>query len=391
MKGIKSIEFRKILNSHAQFTNEFVIELDNGQRGVGSAPLGETISIYESIDRTGFVEPSAIVDEINSHHGILSQLGFDRLLESKTKTWGRNNCYALSLALFNALAGEHVHTGPAPSIRPASFPHLCLNILNGGEHAYTNPVLSDFSEFLLVPKKPFLSKNIEDHARVQSEVRAGLRAKDLVSVKGNAVHRFGTNDNRECIEFMYGVLDTLNLRDEYDLMIDASGGDLLENDGYRFKITDHSVKTRDGFLKYWLDLIEQYGLKFLEDPFQERDFGNWHSLTTRQSHCRIIGDNLYSSSAERLRIGAQKGYTHGLVLKPDQAGTISSTIATLDTAQSLNQIIIASHRSVSTESTFLSYLTYIYSIDYIKIGPLLSDYSSVIRLNELIRLGGANE
>ncbi|XUX01096.1 MAG: hypothetical protein TUN42_03645 [Dehalogenimonas sp.] len=390
MNRLRSIEARQILNSHVQFTNEFTIQLEDGRKGSGSSPLGETISIYESVDRTGCVEPASIVDEINTCESIVSQSEFDRLLESKTKSWGRNNCYALSLALFNALEGNQIQNREAPT-KSFNFPRLCLNILNGGKHAYTNPVLSDFHEYLLVPKKASLRKNLEDHALIQSAVWSGLRSKERVSVEGNIVHRFVTKDNRECIEFLLGILTNLNLQDQYDLMIDASGGDLLEDNAYKFKITDHSIKTRDRLLAYWLDLIDQYNVKFLEDPFHEKDFGNWHDLTSQQSNCRIIGDNLYSSNAERLLSGAQRGYSHGLVLKPDQAGTISSTIATVKTARSTNQIIIASHRSISTESTFLSRLICEYGIEYFKIGPLFSDYSSIIRFNELIRLGCTNE
>jgi enolase len=133
-------------------------------------------------------------------------------------------------------------------------------------------------------------------------------------------------------------------------------------------------------------VIKQYNLRFLEDPFQEEDFQSWHHLTSAQSSCFVIGDNLYSSDAGRIREGAVKKLAHGAVIKPNQAGTVSAVQSAIETCQQNNHFIITSHRSISTESTFLSLLTCINGAEYIKIGPLLTDYSSVIRLNEIIRL-----
>jgi len=176
------------------------------------------------------------------------------------------------------------------------------------------------------------------------------------------------------------------LADAFDLMIDASGGDLWTDDGYRLAITDNSVRSSEAFYAYWMDIIKQYDLRFLEDPFRETDPEVWQHLTTSQQTCYVIGDNFYSSDAGRLEEGAAASHTHGIVVKPNQAGTVSAVQRTVEVAQRTKQIIITSHRSISTESTFLSTLTCLYGVKYIKIGPLMTDYSSVVRLNEIIRL-----
>jgi enolase len=140
--------------------------------------------------------------------------------------------------------------------------------------------------------------------------------------------------------------------------------------------------------KYWLKLIRDSNLRILEDPFHEKDYESWHYLTINQNKCKIVGDNLYSGDHKRFSHGIEKKYSHGIILKPNQAGSVSNTIKAIDLATRSKQTLIMSHRSISTESTFLSHISHNYKAEYIKIGPILSDYSSVVRINEFIRLAG---
>jgi len=156
--------------------------------------------------------------------------------------------------------------------------------------------------------------------------------------------------------------------------------------GYRLAITDGSFHTSDGFCDYWLGLIRDYGLAFLEDPFDERDELAWTRLTAEQSACKIIGDDLYASDARRIEEGAAAGWTTGAVIKANQAGSVTAVRRAIDAASRSGQLAIVSHRSVSTETPFESVLACSYEGALIKIGPLLTDYSSVVRLNEIIRL-----
>ena len=386
---IKSVSCRKILNSHVDFTNEFIIEFDSGEVGVGSSPQGETISIYE--DRAFMINPEKIIRMLKEDLPALKPLNqevFDSYLQKKIPLFGRNNVFALSLAFCNA-AGipEICRTGGRGDERPG-FPRLCLNVLNGGRHAYTNPVLSDFPEYLLVANHGNLEKIIMDQNSIQKRIRERLLNLGKTLINGNPVNTFGPADNRQCIELLLEVLESLDLSDFYDVMIDASAGDLWTENRYRFSLTDNSVKTGAELCRYWLQLIEDYPVRYLEDPFHELDYDSWKRLTAEQNGCRIIGDNFYSSDAGRIEEGALNGYTHGAIVKPNQAGTVTDTIKAIESARMRDQIVIASHRSISTESTFLSTISCLFHIGYIKIGPLNTDYSSVIRLNELMRMTG---
>jgi enolase len=388
MSTIKKITFRIILNSHVEFTTEFIVELEDGSVGFAAPPKGETISIYE--DKKITVDPATIIQIIERDGFIgkkVDQETFDEYLMGKIKTFGRNNAFGLSLAFFNAESStKSVRQLFGKEIVQKSPPYLCLNILNGGHYAYTNPILSDFSEFMLVAKHTGLQEIIESHNAIQRVVRERLINQPKTVVSGNPVSRFGTLDNRECIEFLLNICSTLGVTNTFDLMIDASAGDLWTAAGYLLSITDNKLYPKEGFQNYWLDLIRQYGLRFLEDPFYEEDYESWQRLTASQTSCYVIGDNFYSSDAKRIADGAANQYAHGAVIKPNQAGTVSAVRRAVEIAQQKGQIAITSHRSISTEETFLSILTCMYGVKYIKIGPLMSDYSSILRLNEIIRL-----
>ena len=390
MPAIRSLAYRKILNSHVELTNEFVVELDDGSVGNGASARGETISIYE--DRTAPVDPETVIRTIKGDGYLgrtLQQEDFDSYLQQRISRFGRHNAYGLSLAFFNALstsrsAGDLLGR-PQAKLAP---PRLCCNILNGGWHAYTNPVLSDWAEYLLVARSNDIASVIEGHNEIQRAVKERLAGRAKTVVGGNPVNRFATADNRECIEFLLGIRDSLGLSDEFDLMIDASAGDLLTAEGYRLAVTGGPAFSREAFCDYWLDIIRQYDLRFLEDPFAEEDIESWQRLTAAQRTCYVIGDNLYSSDASRIEAGAAAGYTHGAVIKPSQAGTVSAVCRAIEAAQRSGQVAITSHRSISTESVLLSTLTCLYGVGYIKIGPLMTDYSAVLRLNQIIRLTG---
>jgi enolase/glutathione synthase/RimK-type ligase-like ATP-grasp enzyme len=390
MPVIASIGYRKILNSHVKFTTEFTLRLEDGSIGWAASPKGETISIYE--DQNIPVSAESIIAQMKQDGCSgkpFDQQGFDDYLASRMDQFGRNNAYSLSLAFFKATQATRSAFVPFGWRKERlEAPRLCLNILNGGWHAYTNPVLSDFSELLLVANDSDVETVIAGHNALQRVVKERLRTLETVVVGGNRVHRFSVTDNRTPIEFLLQVREKLGLSRQFDLMIDASASDLWRENAYRLEITDGSQWTTDEFRQYWQGIIRDFGVVYLEDPFHEKDEEAWRALTAAQGTCRIIGDNFYSSDAVRIGSRGSKGCTHGVIIKPNQAGSVTAVRQAVEAAQRHGQIVIASHRSVSTEETFLSLLTCLTSVPFIKIGPLETDYSSVIRLNEILRLTG---
>src|SRR5512135_3407985 len=136
VSNIKSIRCRRVLNSHVEFTNEFIVELQDGSVGVAGSPQGETISIYE--DRKLSVDPSAIIKMLEAGGCLgrqIDQEGFDGFLRGEMASIGRNNAFGLSLAFFNATrrprSAFELLGRPEGRLQA---PKLCLNILNGGWH-----------------------------------------------------------------------------------------------------------------------------------------------------------------------------------------------------------------------------------------------------------------
>jgi enolase len=388
MSIIKSVSFRKVLNSHVQFTNEFIIKFDDESIGIGGSPQGETISIYE--DKKVTITPESIIQKIMEAGVVgqsLTQETFDAYLQGHIAEFGRNNSYALSEAYFNATRETTtlLEVFQRPDVK-LQAPRLSLNILNGGWHAYTNPVLSDFSEFMLVAKGNDVAETITVHNEIQRIVKNRLAKQTKTIVSGNPVNCFATRDNREVFDFLLNICNELGVTNQFELMIDASAGDLWKDNTYRFEITDDSIYSSEEFVEYWMDIIRQYNLRFLEDPFREEDYPAWQKIMGAQESCYIVGDNFYSTNPDKIEEGASKKYANAVIVKPNQAGTVTAVRHAIEVAQRMGYFVITSHRSISTESVFLSTLSCMYGVDGIKIGPLESDYSSVVRLNEIIRL-----
>ena len=163
--------------------------------------------------------------------------GFDRGLRNQRDSLGHGNVYALSLAFYYASAKAlGIRADELLSLyrdrrldKPGKAPRLLFNILNGGSYARTNPVLSDFSEFLLVPREGDLEFHLEKFHVINRRVREDLAGLATSSVNGNPVSQLGANSNRAWIEFILSALDKEKLSGVFGLMIDASAGHLVED------------------------------------------------------------------------------------------------------------------------------------------------------------------
>ena len=385
MVRIESIESRRIFNSHVEPTTEYTIHADDGRAGTGASPHGETVGIYEA--HGALAEPARVVETLLAEGPVgtpVDQAGFDAYLAGKADVFGKNACYALSLAFFDLTRDMGDADGGAD--QTPRMPRLCLNILNGGRHAYTNAVLSDFPEYLLVAAGDDVDEVIGAHDDIQRRVGERLAACEKSAVNGNPVSVLGSRDNRACIEFLLGVTDGLGLSSDFALMIDAAAAGLWTGERYELGLTDGAPMTPEELCDHWLGIVGDYPLGFLEDPFREHDGASWTRLTTSQDTCTIIGDDFYATTAGRIAEGAAGHRTHGVVIKPNQAGSVTAVREAIGVTKRAGLTGIVSHRSVSTESPFEAYLACTYGLPYIKVGPLETDYSSVIRLNEMIRL-----
>jgi enolase len=385
---IKSISCRPILDSSVTFTNEFVIELDDGRIGTGSAPRGEPCTIYGA--EGDVLDPETVVGALR-RDGVLDapqdQHTFDGYLWKHFSRIGRHNAFALSLAFFNARKGA----SPLPKVfekpaGPLEAPMLCLSVLSGGSQARANAVLSDFAGYLLVSSTNDIRSIVEDYPRIQSRIEERFLDLEIVVAKDKPVRRFATEDNRECIDFILGVRNDLGLSDRYSLMIDASADDLRDGDGYRLSLTDKKWRTGEEFYTYWEGLVDQYGIGFLVEPFHQNDLADWTNITVSQLVCRVIAGPEYGSSVARIEEGEAEDRSHGVVVSPTLAGTVSAAKRAVETAEEHGLLIVVDEPAAESEARFFAEFTCTFGAHYARLGPLYTGYPSVMELNEIMRL-----
>jgi enolase len=390
---IKNISYRQTLNSHCQWTHEFVLELSNGARGVGTSPQGETLSIYENGSESGeeLVElfRKHICAEIKGR--AFNQIELDHILNEAKPSYGQDNTFALSLSFFNAVCNfnrtypyhllRHLYHLPSAG---GDLPQPLLNVLNGGRCAYTNPILSDFPEYLLVPHFQDLKELLYAFGKIKTLIAEKLNRLPRMKAGSNWVFHQKTKSNLVWIEFLLDILDQSGFNDSFGIMIDASAGDLWDKGCYRFSLTDHQSFTSAELCQYWSDLLSAYPISILEDPFSERHTAAWSRLVKKFPDRLIAGDNLCATNTDRIDRAAKKRMISAVLIKPNQAGTVSATVNALKAGLNSGLTIIPSHRSIETESTFLSDLIHACGCRYTKLG-LLTDFETIIKLNTLLR------
>ena len=385
---ITGVRANLILNSNCDWVREVVVEINSKYQGVGSSPVGETKSIYES------QKEGKVLKDINKYlkeklcGHIFSQESFDKLIFTDRGKLTSGLVYSLSSAFFYARV-------KARRISPVRLltnggkvgqPKILLNVLNGGLHAYTNAVYSDFSEYLLVPVKNDIEQLIADYHKLYSLIKEKLRLCPKRVVGGNVVSYLGRS-NDSVFDFLTDVLEREKCNKRYTIMVDASAGNFYKEGQYYLPVTKKKMNS-EMMIKYWQKISLKYSVSILEDPLAETDMDSWQelygNLVKSSIKVFLVGDNLFCSDVERLKINGRKKMINGTLIKPDQAVTVSRFREYWKEAKRQGLLTVASHRSVETESLLVSHLASALKIDFIKVGPL-SNYNAVYKLNEIIR------
>ena len=385
---ITGVKANLILNSNCDWVREVVVEINSRYQGVGSSPVGETKSIYES------QKEGKVLKDINKYlkeklcGHIFSQESFDKLVFADREKLTSGLVYSLSSAFFYARAMSH-KTSPVNLLingGKMGQPKILLNVLNGGLHAYTNAIYSDFSEYLLVPVKNDIKQLIVDYHKLFILIKEKLRLCPKRVVGDNVVSYLGRS-NDSIFDFLTDVLKSEKCDNRYSIMVDASAGNFYEKGRYLLPVTKKKLDSKT-MMNYWQNICLKYSVSILEDPLAETDMDSWQRLygNLRKSTNKVllVGDNLFCSDVDRLKINRSKKIINGTLIKPDQAVTVSRFLEYRKEAGRQGLLTIASHRSVETESLLVSHLASALGIDLIKGGPL-SNYNAVYRINEIIR------
>ena len=407
MTAIIDINAREILDSRGNPTVEVDVMLETGVTGRAAVPSGASTGAHEAVElrdgdkkRYGGKGVLKAVNAVNAEIyetlvglDVEEQVLIDRVMIDLDGTpnkarLGANAVLGVSLAcakaaaeesglpLYRSIGGSYAHMLPVPM----------MNIVNGGAHA-DNPI--DIQEFMIMPVG---AKTCTDAIRMGAEIFQRLK-KDLAE----AGHNTNVGDEggfapalqstTEALDFVMKAIKGAKYKPGKDVMlaIDAASTEFYKKGKY---VLEGEGKTLDakGMVKYWADLVGKYPIISLEDPMAEDDWDGWKALTDAiGDKVQLVGDDLFVTNPVRLREGIKKGVANSILIKVNQIGTLTETMAAVQLAHSSGYTSIASHRSGETEDATIADLAVGLATGQIKTGSA-SRSDRVAKYNQLLRI-----
>jgi len=409
MATIKSVKAREILDSRGNPTVEAEVVLADGTAGVASVPSGASTGKYEAVelrdgDKTRYRGLGVLkaVEHINTEiasaiagMSALNQAAMDqRLIEldgtANKARLGANAILATSLAVARAAAGFqgvplYHYLGGA---RAKQLPVPMLNILNGGKHASGSV---DFQEFMIVPVGAAdFHKAMQMSSEVYHSLRRVLEDKRLstnVGDEGGFAPQLPANE--DALRLILTAVDRAGYKAGQDLFIalDPAASTFYQDGEYVLSREGVTLSPTE-MIDYYVKLISDYPIVSIEDGLVEDDWANWSLLTARLGKkTQVVGDDLYATNMKRLEKGIDQRASNSILIKVNQIGTISETLAVIERARQAGWTTIVSHRSGETEDTTIADLAVASNAEFIKSGApcrseRLAKYNRLLRIEE---------
>lgn len=407
MSQIVDIHGREILDSRGNPTVEADVTLASGARGRAAVPSGASTGSREAVelrdgDKTRFggkgvqLAVSHVNGEIRSallNQDGADQQGIDRVMIELDGTpskgrLGANAILAVSLAAARAMAQE---VGK-PLYRylggdgPFDLPVPMMNVLNGGVHADNNV---DMQEFMIMPLgAPSLAEAVRYGAEVFYALRAVLKGRGMSTAVGDE-GGFAPNlpSNEAAVEAILAAIAEAGFKAGKDIVIvlDPASSEYYHDDHYNLK-SEGKRLTCEQMTDYWAKWIDNYPIVSIEDGMAEDDWVGWKVLTERLGkRVQLVGDDLFVTNTSIFEKGIQQGIANSILIKVNQIGTLSETLAAIDMAKQANYTAIISHRSGETEDAFIADLAVATGVGQIKTGSM-SRSDRVAKYNQLMRI-----
>ena len=404
MSLIKSITAREILDSRGNPTVEVEVRLDDKSMARAAVPSGASTGAFEAAElRDGgkrylgkgvegavknIVEKIApVVVGLNALDQKVIDEKMIALDGSKNKSnLGANAILGVSLAVARAAAastGQSLfkYLGKAEA---KTLPVPMMNILNGGAHADTNV---DIQEFMVAPiGAATFKESLRWGAEIYHSLKSVLKSKGLATSIGDE-GGFAPDlaSNRAALDLILQAIELAGFKAGSDigLAMDVAATEFFENGKYKF---EGKELTTEQMITYYRDLVAAYPLLSIEDPLDEDDWNGWTNLTAQLGDkIQIVGDDLFVTNPERLQRGIENKSANALLVKVNQIGTLSETIAAVTLAHNNNFKSMMSHRSGETEDTTIADLAVALNCGQIKTGaPARSE--RVAKYNQLLRI-----
>lgn len=407
MVTVEEVKAREILDSRGNPTIEVDVELFDGTLGRAAVPSGASTGAHEALelrdgdkDRFGGLGVLKAVENVNEQiapaiigMSALEQAAIDEAMieldgtDNKSRL-GANAILGVSLAVIHAAANyrETPLYRYLGGVEARTLPVPMMNILNGGKHAAD---ATDFQEFMVLPlgAKSF-AQALEMGAEVYQALKRVLRGKGLntnVGDEGGFAPSLGSN--KDAVELIVAAIEAAGYKAGKDCFIalDPAASEFFKDGSYvlaREGLTLSSAEMVD----YYVKLVSAYPIISIEDGMAEDDWDGWRLLTEKVGRrVQIVGDDLYVTNVDRLSRGIKEGASNSILIKPNQVGTLTETIAAIEMAKRAGWTAIISHRSGETEDTTIADLAVAMNTGFIKSGaPCRSE--RVAKYNRLLRI-----
>lgn len=402
---IASVSAAQIFDSRGFPTVEATVVLESGEGATAAVPSGASTGSHEAMElRDGgdAYGGKGVGKAVDSVKGTIAKalIGkradcqdcVDRLLIELDGTpnkshLGANAILAVSLAVARAAAKYYSLPlyrylgGSVARVLPVPM----MNILNGGAHASNN---IDVQEFMIMPVG---AKSFTEAMRMGTEIYASL--KQLLKADGHSVSvgdegGFAPDlaGDEEALDYIIKATEKAGYRPGEDIRIAL---DIASSEWYKdglYMLPKQAKRLHaDELMRYYDSLLAKYPIASIEDPFAEDDWESFERFTKEHPSLQIVGDDLFVTNRERLEKGVSMNAANAVLVKPNQIGTLSEAIETIQSAMSRSYAAIVSHRSGETEDTTIADLAVATNAGQIKTGaPCRSE--RVCKYNRLLRI-----
>ncbi|MDP8011414.1 MAG: phosphopyruvate hydratase [Thermoplasmata archaeon] len=396
MSIIEDLNARKVLDSRGNQTVEVDIYTSSGAYGRAIAPAGASKGSHEvkdypikGIDESIRIFKEKIGPELIGMD-VLDQKRIDKVLHEIDGTEnfsliGGNLAIAISIAA--AKAGADYLGLPLyryiGGINTLSLPVPVANIIGGGKHAINGTTIQ---EFLVITYADKLRNAVFTNSEIHKAVGKKLKDKfpNISIGLGDEKAWVASLSDEEALKILYSVIEEFRSKTGFKIYpaMDFAASSFFINGKYKYK--DKELNT-DEQIEFVEKLVDEYDVKYVEDPLDENDFDGFAKITSKiGDKCLIVGDDLFVTNKERLKIGIDSGAGNAILLKPNQIGTLSDFLETVKLAKESGYSTVVSHRSGETEDSALADIAVGINSEYIKTGTIGGERTS--KLNQLIRI-----
>lgn len=404
---IEDITARQILDSRGNPTVEVDVKLSCGVMGRAAVPSGASTGIFEALelrdgDKSMYLGKGVLqaVDNVNSKiapeligEDAADQTEIDRIMLQLDGTDNKGNLGAnaiLGVSLAVAKAASLAYEMPLyrylGGINANTLPTPMMNIINGGAHADNN---IDFQEFMIAPVG---ATSFQEAIRMGTEVFHNLKAvlhdKGLatsVGDEGGFAPNLGSNE--EGIEVILTAIEKAGYTTEQiKICLDVASSEFYKDGNYVLAGEGNKTLSSAEMVDFLADWADRYPIISIEDGMAEEDWDGWKLLTEKiGDKVQLVGDDLFVTNTTRLATGIEKEIANSILIKVNQIGTLSETLAAIQMAHQAGYTAISSHRSGETEDTFIADLAVATNCGQIKTGSA-SRSDRIAKYNQLIRI-----